>query len=101
MLVNDAAAHTLATCPAGYTLIFKDVHVYNANSASQTESVVLVRPNGVTVAVLNGSVQPNTSTSWQGWMVLEAGDRILISASAGPMYYWASGTVLVGEAPPT
>lgn len=99
--ITDSAYHTVATCPIGYTLIVKDIRFESFATGSITMQVRLLRGTGLTVYIVNDPAQPGQTLDWQGWVVMEAGDQLIASVQAAPAAIWVSGTVLVGEAPPT
>ena len=88
------------TVPVGWTVIVKHIALY-ANGLSLTNCLVqLVRASNSTyVSLLFGPLAGYTPKLQDVWAVLEAGDRIQVSASEAGLYAWISGALLEGDAP--
>nr|CRY93621.1 hypothetical protein [uncultured prokaryote] len=90
---------TLYTCPAGKTAIVKDLRL--SQSGASSVSTILATSSGAKFCnLLIDTIPVNGTRVFQGFIVLEPGDSIVINAStAGGVIYHVSGSELAGVAP--
>ena len=87
------------TVPAGYRVILKSLYGLYAYTQPSRVTLSIDRPalqNGVWLYAVDHTVVE--AFAWTGWVVLEAGDRILGASDGGLCYMWGSGPIL--PAPP-
>lgn len=94
-----AGSQLVATCPPGITYLVKGIQVLNANTASATVNIVIIRPGGATVYLFQKTVQAGARDGAVGWDVMEPGDTLYFVASVGSVSFWVSGSRLQGVAP--
>jgi hypothetical protein len=83
--------------PDNYVTLVKTLHAHNGNAAAATVNMYLSMPNwGAWVPAVEVTIQPATYFDWEGWIVLNPGDALLLSVSAASVMAWLSGSVLAG-----
>jgi len=86
---------TVFTCPTGWRTIVKSVSAFNTTAASSlVQSYVYHPANGAYVLTLNSTLQANTASFWDGWVVLNPGDLLQVALQVAGINVWASGTLL-------
>lgn len=94
-----AQTYTLAVCPAGFTLLIKDIRLYQAGNA--TLETYLSVNNGATgegVNIFTDALAQYVPVGHAVWLVLEPGDYLSISLEFAPVEVWVSGSLLSGVA---
>lgn len=87
---------TVVTCPAGKTLLVKQVN-YQSQAGTAGSFVLRMRRAAVTVPVVNtASLALNTPQQLTTNIVLEPGDSLELAAGSQPLVIWVSGSVLTG-----
>ena len=85
---------TVYTVPANNAAIIKWVAVENYSASAITGQITILAPGAAEVDLARGSVAANTTLTWSGWTVLNAGDQVLISSSVTGIYYCVAGAQL-------
>lgn len=98
--VKKAAAGiaVMYTCPAGETVIVKEVAFYNAGAATQTYSAGFRRAGLPDIYWHSASAASGGVGISSRWSVLLPGDQIVMNSSGVDMCVWISGTELEGLA---
>jgi hypothetical protein len=92
---TSSGGHTLWTCPPGNVTLVKSLYLYNSAGAANAGGMTVVNAaNTVGLIIASFSLQAASEAAWQGWIVLEAGDRVDVSAAAAGLAFWLSGAVL-------
>lgn len=87
------------TCPDGYVVLVKSAYVENAAAESITAKLIAATAvGGAALHIWQADVPTVSSLDWQGWIALNAGDRVQAYLSAGVSAIWVSGAVLSGNA---
>lgn len=88
----------LLTCPAGYTLIVKEVRVMNWGGASVSHRLFIYRPSRPAGVNLSwGDVTTSEVVTFPGWTCLEPGDQLVLEQTGDSRFdVWVSGTSLPG-----
>jgi len=89
---------TLVTCPAGKTYIVKDIRVSHT-STGNTQYILATASGPGSVWLDHGTLTAPVVKSYQGFIVLEPGNQLVIFSSAAAIDYWVSGAELDGTAP--
>jgi len=93
-----AGTVTAAECPEWATLIVKSVYLSNYSGAEALIQIYLQDPpTGTGASIFWDIVGANETIGWQGWAVLEHGQRLIINSPATTVHYWVSGTALIGQ----
>lgn len=85
----------LYTCPAGFVTILKSA--YATNHSGQPSNVILYVLQGtpqVIVRLVNRDMALGESAAWEGWLVLEPGNQLVLDWTLGPIATWGSGALL-------
>lgn len=91
---------TIVTCPAGMTIIVKDVRVYNDSGVAMTVVLWAHRASpAANVALISASLAIAAVTGIVCGVVLGPGDNLFVIPTSGSCRYWASGSVLAGVSP--
>lgn len=88
---------TIYQAPANQVAIVKSVYLNNDNgSATRNVGLVLAKSDLSIYAYLLEAfpLGVGQSTSWSGWAVLEATDKLAVFALVDSIMYWASGAIL-------
>ena len=97
-LVVANAPITVFTCPAGRTVILKDVRLWVSGASSVSTVLAAGSPDGL-VLLVNEVISPAAVRSLQPWIVLEPGHTLQMSQNvANSVRYWLSGAELAGVA---
>jgi hypothetical protein len=75
------------------------MHVHNQGAASAQINLRVYASSGGTGLDID-AVAVNTASihEWTGWVVLNEGDQIFVSAGIAGVAFWISGAVLAGSA---
>lgn len=89
---------TVYTVPAGETVILKSIELAN-QGVSPSDVLVLVSDQVDSAAVIlhSGTLASAGAVHWTGWVVLEVGDRVILSSTASAIDSWGSGAVLPSD----
>jgi hypothetical protein len=89
---------TIYATPSGRTTILKRVTLNLASGTGGTAYVVGRLPSGLRIALMVANLTPNVPQHLDTWMVFPAGYDIQLQlGAAADVYYWLSGTELLGE----
>lgn len=94
-LSASGTTSTVYTVPDNNAFIMKSILVHNP-FAALVNAAVFVQSADTTIAAiaLSAAVPANGDASLQTWVVINAGDHLVISSTPGQFYYWISGAVL-------
>lgn len=93
--MSAAAQITVYTVPVNNAFILKSVLMYNTNALGLNPVVAIRTADGVTaVAIEIPALESGATSTWSGWLVLNATDYITVYANAPGINYWISGAVL-------
>jgi hypothetical protein len=84
---------TAFTVPPGQTLVLRDLEVYNPDSLVAHLNVVVGLPGSQTTALFI-EAQPGLTTQWQGRVVLNENEDIVLAASSATTQAVLSGYLL-------
>jgi hypothetical protein len=83
--------------PDNYVTLVKTLHAHNGGAAAATVQLYLSSPGwGAWVPAVQLTLQPATHVDWEGWVVLNPSDALLLTVSAAAVMAWLSGSVLAG-----
>lgn len=85
------------TAPNGYVVLLKSFYSDNPGTVNGVASLyVRTADSTILVTLASLTVAANDRANWQGWIVLNPGDQILVNASEANLHFWVSGAVLAG-----
>jgi hypothetical protein len=89
---NKIAAPLTYTVPSSHTAVVRDVELYNG-TASPMQCFIGIYVAGSLHGVFaaQASIAVNTAFQWQGRVVLESGDQVIVNAGADNLYAYLSG----------
>lgn len=88
----------IVTCPAGKTIIIKDIRLWNTTGTA-TNHIVSVNSGPASTWIRYSTVAGNDTPAMSPWIVLEPGDTLSMYTQHSAMAYHVSGTELDGVAP--
>jgi hypothetical protein len=86
-------------CPADKTALVKSVYASNYTSTDALLQCYVQDPiTGIGASLFWEVVGANKTLQWQGWAVLEPGQKLVLSSPITTVHWWASGSILDGLA---
>lgn len=86
--------YTLFICPAGYRTIFKTLYSIAVTGPAAVQAMVYDQVTSTLVHVVLETIEALTPLAWEGWVILEEGDQLVVYADRPDVRFWASGTLL-------
>jgi hypothetical protein len=94
-VVPTVSAEYVYTVPAGYVLLFKSAYFRPQGTGETAIQVYAFSADGsANVIVYEVPASGSNPPAWEGWLALNAGDQVYVSAPAAAMWYWLSGALL-------
>jgi hypothetical protein len=84
-------------CPDNHITLVKSIHISNPTAAIGQMNVTVVTADGsVALTIPLANIAANTHVEWNGWIVLNPGDYILLTGVTAGLMGWVSAAVLGG-----
>lgn len=97
--VLNPGATTVYVADVNLVVLVKSAFIRNLTAADQYLELFVRDPRlPVAMQLIGEDVVANQTASWEGWVVLKAGDELQVSIQTAPIGVWVSGTHL--PAPP-
>lgn len=96
---TDGGQAVAFVVPTDHVILLKSMYVYSTAAATSTVDVYAATPADPLLLLGRYSLTGPQTGVWEGWIALNPGDYILMSATLAPTYAWLSGAVLAGPPP--
>jgi hypothetical protein len=85
----------LYVCPNGWRTIVKDIRFDNAGQPPTTLTIIVQdQAQNINLNIVGEIMDANSHSFWVGWLVMDAGESIVVNSSAANFNCWISGTLL-------